>query len=304
MTSAIELSPNNKHYFAYRGELKQKFGDASALSDLVAGGKVIVSDVDVDIPSSGYSNPNTFALIIANENYYDKGISKVPYAHHDAEIFSQYCEKTLGIPSENIHLKKDLTLNQIRSELRWIDGICSVYGKEARIIIYYSGHGMSDEKNHSGFMLPIDAIPNDPESGVSLQGLYTRLGRLSAENVLVFIDACFSGSARGGGLLLTSGRGVIVAHDEEDVTGNLCVFAASHGDETAYTYDKKGHGLFTYFLLKKLKDSNAKVTIGELSKYVTDQVKKMSIVVNEKMQTPTVNASSELSNWRNLKLSN
>ena len=80
----------------------------------------------------------------------------------------------------------------------------------------------------------------------------------------------------------------------------MIVLSAATGDETAYKYEETKHGLFTYFLLKKLKESKGSVTMGELSNYIQDQVGRYSIVENGKSQTPTVQASDALrTSWQN-----
>ena len=87
------------------------------------------------------------------------------------------------------------------------------------------------------------------------------------------------------------------------VDGNIVVFSAVSGDQTAYPYKPSEHGLFTYYLLKKLKESRGDVSLGELSDYITTNVKQRSIVVNDKLQTPEVVASEQLSSsWRTLRL--
>jgi hypothetical protein len=59
----------------------------------------------------------------------------------------------------------------------------------------------------------------------------------------------------------------------------------------------------TAFLLKKLQETSGNVTYAELSDYVTKQVKRQSVVINDKRQTPTVIPSAALVNkWENLKL--
>ena len=68
----------------------------------------------------------------------------------------------------------------------------------------------------------------------------------------------------------------------------MVVLSAASGDETAYPYKEKHHGLFTYYLLKKLQASNGNTSLGELQSYIADEVAKKSIVVNGKSQTPTV----------------
>jgi len=83
----------------------------------------------------------------------------------------------------------------------------------------------------------------------------------------------------------------------------MVVFSAAQGDETAYPYHEKGHGMFTYFLLKKLQETKGNVTLGELGSYITTNVKQQSIIVNRKSQTPTVTPSQTLSDrWRGMRL--
>jgi hypothetical protein len=85
--------------------------------------------------------------------------------------------------------------------------------------------------------------------------------------------------------------------------GNILVMSAAQGDETAYPYEEKGHGMFTYYLLKKLQETKGDVTLGELSDYIVTEVKRRSIIINGKLQTPAVNPAVSLhDSWRNLKL--
>jgi hypothetical protein len=85
--------------------------------------------------------------------------------------------------------------------------------------------------------------------------------------------------------------------------GNMVVFSAAQNDETAYPYREKGHGMFTYFLLKKLQETKGNVAFGELSDYITDNVQKQSIIINRKSQTPTVTSAAAMSDsWREMKL--
>lgn len=103
--------------------------------------------------------------------------------------------------------------------------------------------------------------------------------------------------------MLASARGVAIKSKEQAPQGNMVVFSAATGDETAYPYNEKGHGLFTYFLLKKLNDTKGECTLGELGQYVQDNVRQQSVVVNRKSQTPTITPSPSIKDsWKNLKL--
>jgi hypothetical protein len=245
--------------------------------------------VSTDIPITSDINPNTFALIIGNENYTRE--IKVPFAQNDAKVFSEYCKKALGIPENNIHLLLDGTYGQMLNEIRWITDVIKAYSSEAQILFFYAGHGMPDEKERSAYILPIDGNSSIPQTAIKVDELYSKLSENQSKSVVVFLDACFSGAARDGAL--AEGRGVRVRPRESSLKGNLIVFSATSEDETAFPYKDKQHGLFTYFILKKLQETKGEASLYDLSSYVTDQVKKQSIVVNNKSQTPRLSVSIE-----------
>lgn len=254
------------------------------------------SDVDQNIPTTTIKNANTFALIIANENYQD--VAKVPNALNDGEIFAEYCRKTLGLPASNVILVKDATFNNIRREINKLSQIADAYKGTAKIIFYYAGHGIPNEATKDAFLLPVDGYGTDTSTGYSLKELYAILGNLPVQQVVVLLDACFSGSQRGNGML-ASARGVVIKTKPNKVDGKMVVISAAQGDETAYPYQEEGHGMFTYYLLKKLKETKGDVTLGDLASYITDNVTKKSIVVNGKSQTPNVNPSASLGeSWK------
>ena len=258
------------------------------------------SDVDKDIPVGKQSNENTFAFIIANENYPD---APVPYALNDGRIFKEYCNKTLGIPEKNISLYEDATFGNIITAMEKMKDLADAFDGEASVILYYAGHGFPDEKQSTAYLLPIDGNASDiTTTGYSLAKLYKDLALLKLKSSVVFLDACFSGAKREDNMLASS-RGVAIKVKEEAPTGNMVVFSAAQGDETAHQMEEKGHGLFTYYLLKELQQTNGDVTLGALAEYVTKQVKRQSVVINNKKQTPTVVPSESLLNsWRDKKL--
>lgn len=257
------------------------------------------SAVDSSIPSTGAVADNTFAVIIANENY--TSVSKVNYAANDGEVFSQYCHKTLGIPENHILMKTDATFGAIESLLARIEKIGSAYEGDINIIFYYAGHGIPDEKTRDSFIIPVDGDGSLKSTCVKTSSVYRRLADINAKSVVVFMDACFSGSARGDAML-ASARGVRMTPKEETIGGRMVVFTASHGDETAYPYDEQGHGLFTYFLLKKLQETSGKVKLGDMMDYVQSSVKRESIVNCGQIQTPSVFFSDKSSDWREWQL--
>lgn len=261
------------------------------------------SDVDENIPYNSTKNYDTYVVIIANENYDESNISKVQFANNDGKSFHDYCTNTLGIPLKNIKYIEDATFNQIRYSINWISNIVKVQEKQPNIIFYYSGHGVPDETSRNAFLLPSDGLANDSQSGYSLDLLYKQLGELHTNKTIVFLDACFSGTTREGKMISMDSKGVAIKSRPVQPKGNMVVLSAAQGDETAYPYKKMKHGMFTYFLLKKLQETKGDASLGDLESYINKQVRQNSVVENGKIQTPTVSVSDKMSLiWKSLKL--
>jgi uncharacterized caspase-like protein len=161
---------------------------------------------------------------------------------------------------------------------------------------------MPDEKGTEAYLLPVDGFSQSTESALSTRMLYQKLGEMPTAEVMVFLDACFSG-ARRDGKMMASSRGVAIKTKPSLVAANTVVFSAAQGDETAYPFKSQKHGMFTYYLLKKLQETQGNATLGELGDYLTTEVKRRSFVENNKVQTPTIVPSAGLQNtWRGLSL--
>ncbi len=260
--------------------------------------KNVTSDIDINLPVTSSKADQTFAIIIANENYLND--VAVDYALRDGRSFNEYCEKVLGLPKDNIRFQENATLNNMRHLVNWISNVAKVYRGKAQILVYYAGHGIADD-NSNASLLPVDGVAKDLATGYSLQELYTTLGSLSAKNVCVFLDACFSGKQRNDEMLVAA-RGVRRAK-EENPMGSMVVFSAAQGDETAHSYPAQGHGLFSYFLMKKLKETKGNVTLGELADYISENVEQKSVVVLNTLQRPSTTCSPKMkSTWQAIKL--
>lgn len=261
---------------------------------------VVSDNVDENIPHTHLTDDKTYAVIIGNENYENE--ADVPFAEHDAETFRQYAEYTLGVPSQHINFVTNAGLNKIRGMVRWLKEAMSIHKGQGKVIVYYAGHGIPDESNHSAYLLPVDGIGNDVESAYPLDKFYKELGEMPAERIIVFLDACFSGAKREGDMM-ASARGVAIKVKDSAPKGNMIVFTAAQGDETAYPYKQQKHGMFTYYLLSKLQKTQGDATLGDLSDYLIKEVKRQSFVENNKLQTPTVIPSQALmNNWQTMKL--
>lgn len=257
------------------------------------------SDVDTDIPQSKNVASNTFALIIANEDY--QFVDPVNFAAHDGEVFKEYCIKTLGIPEKQIRYCANASYGIISGGVDWLSYALNNFD-DSRAIVYYCGHGIPDEKTGDAFIIPVDGKGTNTATCYSLNKLYKTLAATKAANVTYFMDACFTGANKEGSMLVAA-RGVAREAKEEILEGNAVVFSASSGDETAMTYEEKSHGLFTYYLLKKLQETGGNVTYDELAFYIKQNVKKEAFLINEKPQNPVIATSpAATSTWKSMKL--
>ncbi|MDE5888049.1 MAG: caspase family protein [Muribaculaceae bacterium] len=256
-----------------------------------------ISDVDTDIPLTYKENQETFALVIANEDY--THLTNVPYAAKDGRVFADYCTKVLGLPRSNVKQYSNASYATMLSAIDDIKRIAHAYGGDINLIVYYSGHGAPDEKTRGAHLLPVDTRGMDSRTSISLEHLYSELKDMKLNRATVFLDACFTGQTRGGnGDILAMGeRAFLEVEPRMEVIPDkvpIVVFSAS-GKQSAIPDDEKGHGLFTYFLLKKLKESRGNVSYGELWDYLGENISRRSAVIGKnKVQRPGLEMSDEI----------
>jgi len=289
-------------------ELVKKTNSSSMASNYNETGKYTFkfkSDVDNDIPELEHKNQYRFALIIGNEDYASQQTDltnevNVDFARNDASAFKEYAIKSLNIPTENVTFILDATTGKMKQALDRISLLAKNSSGNAELFFFYAGHGLPDEINKEPYLIPVDVSGNNVTEGIKLMDAYKKLTEYPCKRVTVFLDACFSGGARKQGLI--AARGVKVKPKEDILNGNIVVFTASSGEQSSLAYKDKEHGLFTYYLLKKIKESKGNFTYQELSDYLTEQIGLKSVLINNKEQNPQTNVSSEVQdkwqNWR------
>jgi hypothetical protein len=259
------------------------------------------SDVDMNIPVGLSQNPNKAAIIIGNENYSGTSIyseRNVQYAINDAKSFREYARKTLGIPDQQIRFETDAVAGKIENSIRWVTELFKAKDNP-ELIFYYAGHGYPHESTKIPFLVPVNVGAGNLDEALPLSKLYRLLNETGAKKIIVILDACFSGGGRQAGLL--AARGMVTKPAGENPTGNLVVLSAATGEQSALPLEKEKHGLFTYYLLNKLKETKGTATLGELEEYLRKTVTEQALIINNKPQNPEVNVSPQISDrWRSL----
>ena len=249
------------------------------------------SAVDKNIPVSAVKYDNRIALIIGNEDY-SQSINaeiNVDYAVNDATVFKKYANKVMGVKEENTFFITNASTGTMQKQIDLVSKLAEKMGTSSEIIFYYAGHGLPDEKTKEPYIIPVDVDASNLYSAIKLKDLYAKLANSNAKRVTVFLDACFSGGARN--MPLLAARSAKVKPKNETINGNIIVFSATSKEQSALSFDKEKHGMFTYFLLKKLQESSGKATYKELKEFINSKVSVESIRTNQKEQNPEVNIS-------------
>ena len=275
---------------------KQKI--AVRLSENTPPSIVAKSDVDELPPIKAKPNKNAYAIVIGIEQYRQK-LPKADYAVADAKTMTEYLTKVMGYPEENV-----VTLTNDRASLtdfikyfeKWLPNNVE---KDSSVFIYYSGHGAPNPMTGDAYLVPYDGDPSFiDQTGYSLKRLYESLGKLQAKEIIVALDSCFSGA--GGRSVIAKGARPLVMNLESSfiLSQKIAVLSAASGEQISSSYEEKGHGLFTYFMLKGLKgegDTNGdgKVEIGEIFEYIKPQVERIARKTYNNEQLPQLIAPLE-----------
>ncbi|MFY8020918.1 MAG: caspase family protein [Bacteroidia bacterium] len=257
------------------------------------------SDIDIEIPSGKKRFNNGIAILIGNKNYTE--VKGVEFAHNDVNTMKNYLINSLGFEPENIKVELDATKGSFM-KLFDVDGWLSKRTKQnSTVFIYYSGHGIPGNNDAKQYFMPVDGDPNYVEkTSYSFVEFYDNLSKLPTKEVLVAVDACFSGYE----LIDDAKRpGLMRLEQATNRPNNTLVFAASSAKETSMCDKEKKHGLFTYFLLKAIKDrynsdlnKDNKLTAEEIFQYMSDDQKGIPFRARslDSVQTPELNGPQNL----------
>lgn len=207
---------------------------------------------DVDQVPSARARRKGHAVIIGIERYRTK-LPLADFAAGDAVLMGKYAAAVLGYPEENVVVLSNDTAAKSDFDKYFDKWLPNRVEKDDEVLVYFSGHGSPNATTGDAFLVPYDGDPTYlEETGYPLAKLYAALGKLPTKKVTVVLDSCFSGA--GGRSVLAKGARPLVAVKTAEAGAGITVIAASSADQISNSYQEKGHGLFTYFFLKGLKE--------------------------------------------------
>lgn len=274
---------------------KDKEDAAKALA--MAKARAEAENIEANIPVSRRPNGDAIAVVIGNRDY--RNAKKVAFAVSDADLMKKYLVNALGYKEGNVFFltnasKADFEIYFGNEKSHRGKLFNAVKEGKSDVFIYYSGHGAPGLKDRKGYFVPIEADPQYLElSGYPLDVLYDNLAKLPTRSTTVILDACFSGST----VYENISPLVLEVQDPVIRAKNMVVLASAGGTQVSSWYHEKSHSMFTYFLLKALKDKSSdsnqdgKLTFDELYSYLSDKSEGVPYYarrVNGVEQNPTI----------------
>lgn len=252
--------------------------------------------------------PDLYLVVMASEKFAN-GKFDLYYAAKDAKDVATTMMQSGAFAK--IHVKQIYNKTFTTDSIRQLKLYLSKAGVNDLVMLFFAGHGYLDQ-DLSYYFPTYYTDFNDPKvNSVSYTEFENLFNEIRPMKKLMFIDACFSGevdneggeevqghpekqdSARAVSSKLFSQSTALelsksVFSELRKNTG-ATVISSAGGTEAAYEDEKWNNGLFTYCLLKGLKEKMAdlnkdgKIHLSELQKYVSEEVNRIS----DGKQTPT-----------------
>jgi len=185
-----------------------------------------------------------YAIIIGINDY---EISPLNFCVNDAKAVAGILEEKCRFKKENIHLITSDETNSIKDITGHFNNALSTIQKrinrlEDSIFFFFAGHGKYEHEN-SGLQFQ--------DSFIEISQIFKKLNQLQPKYQCYVVDACESG-----GKVLTRSQEKENLIDKyiAKSTGTLFMYASTE-NETAKEFSDIKHGLFTYYFLTAINNS-------------------------------------------------
>jgi helicase len=232
------------------------------------------------------------ALFVGIDRYNSPMVSNLSCSVRDANALYGLFSDAFGLSHAKLLVNEQATrtaLIQALEDLR-------LSQPEDVVVIAFSGHG-----SDSHHLITYDADPLSLDStAIPLDRLTHLFSQIPATNLLLFLDCCFAGGA--GAKVFhapVATKSMTSAHqllDKISGKGRL-IFTAATAEQEAIEDRRRGHGLFTYYVLEALRGAPEIVKADRLPvlsvvEFVTYSVVAAAAQIRHR-QEPTVRGSVE-----------
>jgi len=229
------------------------------------------------------------ALLVGVEDYRDRMISRLNFAHADASALAERLAGRCGFDTIRLLVdesgeKEPLLVNIVTA----IRDIASELRSDDLFLFFFAGHGV--EKDGHGYLLASDSLQAYPEhSSLSLELLRKTFAHLSASERILLLDACRN-SPDAGRADAANCMGDVISRDiasaarSRSASGTsgttTALLSACRSGQRAYEWPDKGHGVFTHYLVEGLDGAawqGEELEFDRLAEYAANQVRQWAV---------------------------
>ncbi|MGE5680797.1 MAG: caspase family protein [Bacillota bacterium] len=197
-----------------------------------------------------------FYGLIIGINSYSGYWPPLKCALNDAQEVASVLKEKYGFDSVITILDQDATRRNILQKLEWF---ASNVTKEDNLLIFYAGHGQFNKTLNRGYWVPSDASSNSIADYIPNGEIRTFMAGIPARHILLITDACFGGDIfRGKTESYAFDPNNMEKYYREVYKRQSRLALTSGGLEEVRDEGKEGHSIFTYYLLKALKDNKSR----------------------------------------------
>ncbi|MGM0664161.1 MAG: DUF1566 domain-containing protein [Thermodesulfobacteriota bacterium] len=234
------------------------------------------------------------AVCIGISDYKDPDLADLPFARNDARELAVTLRDYGGFDRVQVftddHDSKDPGYPSRKNILAGLDEIRSRLGRDALVLFFFSGHGVTDPGGRR-FLLPADAMVQDiPSTAISLETVQQFLAAGEPGRGILFLDAARPEIRSKGPTL----QGIYPDRYLRDRVST--VFYAAEEDAFSHDHEKAPYGVFGAALIAGIQgeadrevrgDNDGVVSIMELGVYVDEKLNEWSME-SGKPQSPYI----------------
>ena len=183
------------------------------------------------------------AIVLGVSDYADP-IPKLQTPDLDTEFVANMLAESFGY---EVRALKNPTKADI---VREMNRVIAEAGPNDSVVVYYAGHGYVLEETQTGYWIPADGTAKSPANWLSNRDITRMLGNVSARQILLVSDSCFSGK------LTEEGSKAMLSADSDPAESVLMkrsvVAFSSGGDEPVADQGRDGHSIFAHHFLDAL----------------------------------------------------
>jgi hypothetical protein len=198
-----------------------------------------------------------YIALVIGINSYTGYWRSLKTAVNDATEFADVLKKEYRFDEIHALINEKATRRNIIEKFEWLSKNIT---PDDNLLIFYAGHGQFNKTLNKGYWVPVDAHSNSIADYISNNDVKTFLGGIPSKHTLLITDACFAGDIFRGGNTETYpfDPNNMSRYYKEVYRKQSRLALTSGGIEEVMDSGRENHSIFTYYLLKALKENKNK----------------------------------------------